>query len=363
MTKVLLINLGREYGGAEKVIENLFFSNYENCRMYLVALDNTKFADIIKANENGNRVVLIPNDKKKIIKSLLKIRKYILDNNINIIHAHGVTSEVFGVLLSLITKRKVITTIHSRADFDTTNKLKGNIYCFLQKYLINLNKKYIVVSNELEKFFVEDLKVNDEKLIFINNGLRELNNRERVKHEEFTICSIGRLTAVKAHNKLIEAMTEINDEKINLECLIAGNGELESSLKTQVVNSSLEDRIKFLGFIEDVRDVFDKSDCLIIQSDMEGLPMTLLEAMSYKIPIIAYRVGGIKKLLSSNECIELKSNKPSDIACGIREAFYKSRDELSCIANNAFVKFKKNYDIEIFIKKHEALYRSIEGDI
>lgn len=363
MINVLIIDLGRDYGGSEKVIENLFFYDYSDINMHLVALKDTKFFNVIKSKNNNQNCIFIENDKKKILKSLFKVKKYIENNKIDIIHAHGVTSEIFGVLLSKMTKCKLVTTIHSRADFDTTNKVKGKTYCWIQKYLLNFNERYIVVSDELEKFFINNLNVKKEKLIFIRNGLKGLVKRENQKNDDFVICSIGRLTSVKAHNKLLKSLLSLNNEGYDLKCLIAGTGELESELKKQVDGYNLKEKVEFLGFIEDVRDVFDKSDCLIIQSDMEGLPVILLEAMSYKIPIIAYKVGGIKKLLKENQCIELKSNEPTDISNGIKQALNKEREELDLIANEAFFNFKKNYDLSIFIKKHEDLYNEVKGGI
>ena len=245
MLNVLMIDLGRDYGGAEKVIENLFFYDYSDINMHLVALKDTKFFNVIKSKNNNQNYMFIENDKKKILKSLFKVKKYIEDNKIDIIHAHGVISEIFGVLLSKMTKCKLVTTIHSRADFDTTNKIKGKLYCWIQKYLLNFNERYIVVSDELEKFFINNLNVKKEKLIFIKNGLKDLIKREKQEHENVVICSIGRLTAVKAHNKLLRSLLSLSNDGYDLKCLIAGIGELENELKKQVEEYNLQEKVDF----------------------------------------------------------------------------------------------------------------------
>lgn len=361
MINVLIIDLGRDYGGAEKVIENLLFYDYKDINMHLVALKNTKFSSILEKRKVKS--LFIENDKKKILKSLFKVKKYIEDNKIDIIHAHGVTSEIFGVLLSKITNCKLVTTIHSRADFDTTNKIKGNTYCFIQKRLLSYNEKYIVVSESLKEFFLNDKGIKAEKIDVIKNGIKALEKKDNLKSSTFTLSTIGRLTPVKAHKKLLEALKDLKKEGVPFKCIIAGEGELEEELKLFVAENNIGEEVKFFGFAEDIRDIFDKSDCLVIHSDMEGLPITLLEAMSYKVPLIVYKVGGIKKVLKSNECIELKSNEPKDILKGIKEFINKDKKEIEDMVNNSLINFKNNYDLDIFIKKHELLYKEVKGEI
>lgn len=359
MKNVLTIDLGRDYGGAEKVIENLFFYDYSDINMHLVALKDTKFSNVIKHKGTNNNYMFIENNKKKILSSLFEVKKYIKDNDINIIHAHGVTSEIFAVLLSKMTKCKLITTIHSRADFDTTNELKGRIYCFIQKALLRYNKKYAVVSNELGDFFIDNMKVDKRKIEIIINGIKPLGKREKKSNDIFTISTIGRLTSVKAHKKLIEALIKLKEENIKFKCIIAGDGELEEELKEIVNNNDIKDEVEFYGFIDDVRDVLDKSDCLIIHSDMEGLPITLLETMSYGVPIIAHQVGGISGVIDEKNGIPMNTNNSKEIKDKIIFCM-QNRQEIQKRAEQAKIDFINKYEISKFIDSYCELYKDLQ---
>lgn len=359
MINVLIIDLGRDYGGAEKVIENLFFYDYSDINMHLVALKDTKFFNVIKSKNNNQNCMFIENDKKKILKSLFKVKKYIEDNKIDIIHAHGVTSEIFGVLLSKMTKCNLVTTIHSRADFDTTNKVKGKTYCFIQKILLRYNKKYIVVSDSLNKFFISDMNADSTKIDTIVNGIKPLEKREKKLNDIFTISTVGRLTPVKSHKKLIEALIELKKEDIKFKCIIAGNGELEEELKKLVDTNDMKNEIKFYGFVKDVRDVLDESNCLIIHSDMEGLPITLLEAMSYNVPIITHQVGGINGVINEKNGIIMKKNNPDEIKDKIKFCMQNEK-EANLRAKKAEIDFMNKYDISKFIKSYCELYENLQ---
>lgn len=357
MRKILLVDLAREYGGAEKVVEGLIrgFSNENLIDIFLVCLENTKLSEFAKNNMKPNEYMLVENDKRKIFSIIYNICKFVKKNNINIIHAHNIASEIVCVLVNQICGRKLITTIHSDCNYDFTKSIKSNIYYILENKLFCFNKGYITVSNQLKVQLIER-GLDSRKIININNGIDEVKKENiNIINDEFTICSIGRLVRVKAHIKLIKAISILKDKGIFIKCIIAGEGDLKEELINKVTEEGLTDRIEFLGFINDVKEVFNKSDCLIIQSEMEGLPIVVLEAMSYGIPIIANRVGGIAEALTSNLCIEMLNNNPREIARAIEMAKV-NRKSLENIAISAKIKFKEKYSSNQFIKKHTEFY-------
>ncbi|MGL4742035.1 MAG: glycosyltransferase family 4 protein [Sarcina sp.] len=349
---VLMINLGKDYGGAEKVIETLYINSKEyNFNTYVACRKNTKFQNVLN-KLNSQKILSVQLN----LKCINKIKNYILQNNIDIIHCHGVLSEVIGVIVSRLTSKKVITTIHSRLDFDIQNKLKFSIYSKFQNFLYRYNEEYIVVSEHLQEYLKAKIGNKFQGQV-IYNGIAEIKKESNlnVKRNEITFCIIGRLTEVKGHMKLLYALNELKNLNENVKLLIAGEGELLEELESFAFEKNLN--VKFCGFVNDIKQIFEQSDYLIMTSDMEGIPITLLEAMSYKIPIITNLVGGISEISNNNNAFILASNKPNDIANGILKAISAVNSEAK--VNIAYEDFRNKYSKEIFLKKHLNVYEEI----
>lgn len=345
---VLILNLGKEYGGAEKVIHNI--KEYSSYKIYLGLINDTKFYE---QEKNYKNILILEKNKKYIFKNINKLYKFVRENNIDVIHCHGVFAEIIGVIIKVLSGKKLITTIHSRADFDTENFFKGKTYLFIQKVLKIFNKNYIVVSDELEKLF------SSSKTIKLYNGIPQIKEVEKCESNkgEINIISVGRLSPVKAHDNLIDAIKNLKNKNIKINCTIIGDGELRGKLQCKVNNLGLNDYIEFKGFIDDIGIHLNKADCIIMHSNMEGMPIILLEAMSCKTAIITNTVGGIKNILSERDFIKLKSNKSEDIEAGIVN-FIESNDEFKReIVNNAYENFLKNFSIETFITNQDKIYR------
>lgn len=360
MKKILLVDLARDYGGAEKVVEGLIrgFSNEKLVNVFLVCLENTKLAEFAENNMKSDEYILVQNNKKKIFVIINDIIKFIKKNDIDIIHAHNIASEIICVLVNKLCRKKMITTIHSDCNYDFSKGIKSKIYYILENKLFYFNKLYITVSNQLKSTLIQR-GLNSKKIININNGINEVSKVDsNTINNEFTICSIGRLVKVKSHINLIRAIGILKNKGIFIKCIIAGEGELKEELINKVEQEGLTDRIEFWGFVNDIKAVFSKSNCLIIHSQMEGLPIVVLEAMSYGLPIIANRVGGISEALSSSLCIEMLNNNPNEIASAIEMA-KSNRGNLQNIAILAKDRFREKYSYSQFIKKHKELYLNI----
>ena len=115
--------------------------------------------------------------------------------------------------------------------------------------------------------------------------------------------------STKRQDILLEAMVKLEH---NVKLLLVGDGPNRELLENKVVQLGIEDRVFFLGWIMDPSEVYLFADIVVFVSDQEGLPYSVSEAMSYKIPIIASSVGGVPEQIIDNKGVMLIQNNNVD---------------------------------------------------
>ncbi|RMG42554.1 MAG: glycosyltransferase family 4 protein [Candidatus Dadabacteria bacterium] len=146
--------------------------------------------------------------------------------------------------------------------------------------------KYIVVQTEGAKLcFSERLQA---KTVVIPNPVREIKKSTApIRLPDKFILSVGRLTAQKRFDLLIDAFAKIAEEFPEWQLLIVGDGPLKRSLQRQIENLDLSQRIRLKENTSEIDALFSKAGLFVICSDYEGFPNVLLEAMASGLPVIA----------------------------------------------------------------------------
>lgn len=368
MKNVMIINLARQYGGAEKVTEDILFNiNKKKYNVFLVCLSNSKFYnEIINKTNNTFTILTLPYEKSSVLMYFIKTIRYINSNDIEIIHAHGAFSSLVGTICGKVKRKKVITTIHGRADFDRNQGIKAKIYKTMESLLYKYNEYYLTVSEDLKRYMV--LKgLKEEKILVMHNGIctkmeteNHINYKEKFfKKNDFMIVSVGRLTKVKGHIYLLEALKRLKSSHIEVKCLIVGEGELQQYIREKISEYNLEDNVKLIGFIKNIDDIMMCCDAVVMTSLMEGLPLTILEAFRNSAIVLAPRVGGIPEVINNEEngllYNPLDIDELTDKLIKIKENKY----DLDGIRKNAFNDFHSNWTIGKFIEKTENVYDNL----
>lgn len=143
---------------------------------------------------------------------------------------------------------------------------------------------------------------------------------------------------VKGHKYLLEAVAILKERGIGCSLQLAGEGRLHKQLQQQVVDLSILDKVSFLGHIPHTRLMklyYDKKVAIVVlpsvdlgTGEHEGIPVSLIEAMSYGIPVIATKTGGIPELLTEGAGILIPPKNPVAIADAI-ETLIKDRKKQS----------------------------------
>jgi glycosyltransferase involved in cell wall biosynthesis len=118
-----------------------------------------------------------------------------------------------------------------------------------------------------------------------------------VAPEELLFLTVANLRAEKGHRVLLEAARAMADEDLPVRVAVVGRGPLEASLRARHVELQLGDRFRFLGARSDVLELMAGVDAFVLPSLHEGLPVTLMEATSVGLPIVATSVGGVPQIL------------------------------------------------------------------
>ena len=165
-------------------------------------------------------------------------------------------------------------------------------------------QRTVCVSNAVRDSLVRDYQFPAQKTITIHNGISTSefapNQRIRaavrarldVNEEEFLLVCAARLTQVKGIDILIHAVSRVNRQGVACKCVILGEGPLEEKLKKEANSLGMTGHILFEGFRSDVRAYFQAASAFILTSHIEGLPLSILEAMACGLPCIVTDVGG-----------------------------------------------------------------------
>lgn len=112
------------------------------------------------------------------------------------------------------------------------------------------------------------------------------------------IATVGRLTAIKQHDLLLEAASLIVQERPDAVLLIAGHGELAAGLEDLTRRLQLTRNVRFLGWRRDLDMIYAATDVFALTSRNEGTPVALIEAMAAAVPGVSTDVGGVPDVIT-----------------------------------------------------------------
>ncbi len=275
------------HGGAQRVMANLIEYMYD--RGYEVILIN----DFVQ--EKGKPQYQIPEGVRRIY-----LRESINGNKIlkNIVRIRNlrktVAKEKPDVVLSFLgrpNKRLLIATVGLKVkktvsvrndpekEYGSSKREKWET-----GMLFRLADGCVFQTEDAAAYFPKS--VQKRAKIILNPVGGQFYSTKR-KAELKDIIAVGRLEAQKNHKLLIDAFSDISDEFPEEDLIICGDGPLRIELESYAKEIGLEDRVHFLGDIENVEQVLSGAKLFVLSSEYEGLPNALMEAMAMGVPCIS----------------------------------------------------------------------------
>ncbi|MFK5889306.1 MAG: glycosyltransferase [Flavobacteriaceae bacterium] len=297
--KVLHIIDSLSVGGSENVAVNLTnaLANY-NIETFLCV---TRKEGVLKQSVD-KKVNYFFLDRTKIIdiKAFEKLRKYIIENNITVIHAHT-TSSFIGFIIKLTTKKTVLIWHNHTGAYV---KLKGFKLLILK--LISFYFDAIVnVSKTLNEWTLKNL--NSKNNFYVPNFAYFSNDSQKTKLKGITgkriVCVAG-LRPEKDHITLFKSFNLFLKDNQDWTLHIIGKDYKDTyseELYKFITENNLEKVVFFYGECRDIKNVLSQATIAVLSSISEGLPISLLEYGLLKLPVICTDVGECGQVIKHNE--------------------------------------------------------------
>lgn len=230
-----------------------------------------------------------------------EIKKYLKQLKPDIVHCHSSKAGLLGRLAAKALNLPVIFTAHGWAFTDGISPKKQKIYSKLENFLTKFSDHIITVS-EYDRQHGFKYKVGTLDLVkTIHNGVPDIQTApiERIEPKSITkLIMVARFEDPKDQFFLIQALSKL-PQHLNWKIDFLGEGPNLQKCQELARNEKLDSKIIFHGQSFKVKEFLNQADIFVLISNYEGFPLTILEAMSASLPIIASDVGGVNESVSS----------------------------------------------------------------
>lgn len=244
----------------------------------------------------------IPMSGRFDIRAVFRLRNLIKKEGFSVLHTHGYKSDILGLMASRLAGIKIVSTPHG---FENAPDLKLKLFIKMGCYALKKVDKVAPLSDELFRD-VQQLGISNKKIQLIINGV-DLDEIEIEREKEKTLVStdkgekiigyIGQVAHRKNLGDMINAFDILYRKNKNVRLQIIGDGAKRKELEEVAAKLDSASKIEFLGYRKDRLKLLKEMDIFSMTSSLEGIPRCMMEAMGMGIPVAAFNIQGVDKLI------------------------------------------------------------------
>lgn len=295
-------------GGAERLVLDVCgYLKNKNCICEVLVLTNRN--DVYKKSfqKIGVNVYFLSNSGLYSILLIKKLFSFMDNNSYDVIHCHLFPTFYYISLYTFFNRNrtKFVFTEHN-----TNNKRRKIVLLkFIERCIYQNFDLVIAISCSVKINLINWLGAKylpENKCKVIENGINlckfqkneiQSNNDIFNFEKKIVLCMVGSFTEQKNYPLFLEILKQLPDNYVGV---LVGNGPLYNKIKKLAIKMELFNRVKFLGYRNDVSRVMSFSDIMVIPSKWEGFGLVAVEAMAIGLPIVYSDLDGLKEVVGEN---------------------------------------------------------------
>ncbi len=315
----------------------------------------------IRINGFGRRVSL-GGDVKAFISLIREIRSF----KPHVIHTHTAKAGFLGRIASIISLQPSIRvhTFHGHLLNGYFGSFKRSLVVIAEKILALFTDQLLAVGDKVRQDLLNAGIGKKEKFGLMPPGL--VINKRPAKGESLKSfglsdsrlqCAfIGRITQIKRPDRFLDVVSEVKKRGINLDFFMAGDGELSEECRKRISDQKLP--VTVLGWQSDIEKVLSAADIVVLTSDNEGTPLSLIQAGMAGLPVVTTNVGSVPEVVLDGVTGIITDLDVQEIANALEKlATDKGLRERLGLAAQEFT--LANFGVQRLVHDHEELYKKL----
>jgi glycosyltransferase involved in cell wall biosynthesis len=326
---------------------------------YLEAVANDISAVRIKGL--GRRLSL-SGDLQALISLVREIRRF----NPHVIHTHTAKAGFLGRIASIISFQPSIRvhTFHGHLLNGYFGYFKRSLLVIVEKFLAILTHQLLAVGDKVRQDLLEAGIGSHEKFGLMPPGLSiGVLKSKKVSKVSYGLsphrlqCAfIGRITQIKRPDRFLDVVSAIDKRGVHLDFIMAGDGELLKDCRGRIAKEGLP--VTVLGWQSEIENVLSAADIVVLTSDNEGTPLSLIQAGMAGLPVVTTNVGSIPEVVLDGITGFVTSSEIEEIVNALEKLVVD--EDLRGKFGNAAREFTLNhFGVHRLVQDHEKLYKRL----
>jgi len=298
------------------------------------------------------------------VRAFFSLTKEIRSFKPHIIHTHTAKAGFLGRIASIVSLQPSIRvhTFHGHLLNGYFGAFKRRLVIIAEKVLAMLTHQLLAVGDKVRQDLLAEGIGNFKKFSLMPPGLEigqlptKNDSQESYGLSTTTLqCAfIGRVTQIKRPDRFLNVVSEIKQRGVQLEFFMAGDGELLETCRKRIAREQLP--VKVLGWQSNIEKVLAAADMVVLTSDNEGTPLSLIQAGMANLPVVATRVGSIPEVVLDGVTGIISSFDVQEIANALEKLANCSdlRDQFGTAAKTFTL---DNFGLKRLVHDHEHLYK------